>query len=84
MTVTSDTDDTVTKDIQLWVDVMVNGVDVTIVDDEATAFREETVDFIVTVENTGQGNDTYTIELVGEGAAWATPSHTSVTLQEGG
>jgi uncharacterized membrane protein len=84
VTVTSETDDTVTKSIELFVDVMVNGVDVGIVDDEATAFPEETVEFIVSIENTGQGNDTFAITLTGDGAIWATPSHTSVTLQEGG
>jgi uncharacterized membrane protein len=84
VTVTSGTDDTLSKSIELFVDVMVNGVDVGIVDDEATAFREESVEFVVSIENTGQGNDTFAITLTGEGAPWATPSHSSVTLQEGG
>ncbi|UCC93724.1 MAG: hypothetical protein JSW25_03410, partial [Thermoplasmata archaeon] len=84
MTVTSETDPGVSKSIELWVDVMVNGVDVSIVDDEMSAFPEESVEFIVSIENTGQGNDTYTIVLDGDGASWATPSHTTITLQEDG
>jgi uncharacterized membrane protein len=84
VTVKSDTDETLFIDMELWVDVIVNGVDVTIVDDEETAFPEETVEFIVSVENTGQGNDTFAIALTGDAASWATPSHTSVSLQEGG
>ena len=83
VTVTSDTDDTMTQNIELWVDVMVNGVDVGIEDDEETAFREETVEFVVGLENTGQGNDTFAITLEGTAAGWATPSHSSISLQEG-
>ncbi len=84
ITVTSETDDTMTENIELWVDVMVNGVDVSIEDDEETAFREETVEFVVGIENTGQGNDTFALTLEGPAAGWATPSHSSITLQEGG
>jgi uncharacterized membrane protein len=84
VTVTSDTDSSQTIDLELWVDVIVNGVDVSIVDGEKTAFPEETVEFVVSIENTGQGNDTISIVLDGDAAPWATPSHTSVMLQEGG
>ncbi|UCC92556.1 MAG: hypothetical protein JSW25_07780 [Thermoplasmata archaeon] len=84
VTVRSETDDNLSRDMELWVDVLVNGVEVSIEDDEMTAFPEETVEFVVSIENTGQGNDTFTIALDGDAAGWATPSHTSVTLQEGG
>jgi uncharacterized membrane protein len=84
ITVTSETDDTVTENLEMWVDVIVNGVAVTIEDDEADAMREDTVNFVVTINNTGQGNDTYSIALSGDAGDWATPSHTSISVPEGG
>ncbi len=84
VTVSSDTDDTMTRDLQLWVDVLVNGVTVTIEEDEKEAFRQETVEFVVKIANTGEGNDTFTIALDGAAASWASLSDTSTEVPEGG
>jgi len=84
ITVTSDTDPTLTKTVETWVDVLVNGVEVSVDDAYHDAVRDETVEFVVTVKNTGQGNDTFAIALSGVAADWAIPSDSSVTLQEGG
>jgi len=84
VTVRSDTDGSQTRDLALWVDVMVNGVEVSIDEPEMTAFRQETVEFVVAIKNTGQGNDTFAITMEGTAAGWASLSHSGVTVPEGG
>jgi uncharacterized membrane protein len=82
LTVTSKDPD-VSDVVEVSVDVLVNGVVIRSRTSEDTAFRDETVDFIVTVNNTGQGNDTYAISVEGTGAPWTSTGHSSVTVPEG-
>jgi uncharacterized membrane protein len=82
ITVTSSRDPTVNKTIEVSIDVLVNGVDLWSNEPEMSAFREEAINFVVTLNNTGQGEDTYDITLEGTGAAWATPGQSSLLIPE--
>ena len=76
-------DATVNTTVGVDVEVMVNGIVVTVDTSEHDAFRQDTVNFVVTLNNTGQGNDTYALALEGSGVPWASMGQQSVFVQEG-
>lgn len=84
LTVTSETDPAVNKTVETYIDVMVNGVDVRVDPTETDGLREETVNFILTINNTGQGADTYDITLSGPIENWASLSNSQITVPENG
>ncbi len=84
LTVTSESDPAVNKTVETYIEVLVNGVEIRVDPTETDAFREETVSFILTINNTGQGADTYDIVLSGPIEAWASLSDPKITVPENG
>lgn len=84
VTVTSVGDETVNVTKEGTIEVDVNGVSLSTDEDEQTVMREGSANFVVAANNTGQGNDTYTLTLAGEAAAWTTLSDTQITAPENG
>ncbi len=83
-TVTSGTDPGTNISVESSIGVMVNGVAVSVDPLEHEAFRQETVNYVLTINNTGQGSDNYTITLEGSMEDWASLSHYTVAVPENG
>jgi len=76
MATSEDTSVSATADVPLY--VMVNGVSLGADRLEATAFRGESVRFVVSATNTGEGPDTMAVGMTGTAAAWATVNRTTL------
>jgi len=84
LTVTATSDDGVTSDsIELTVEVVVNGLSISL--EEASVVTEpgKTVECILLIENTGTGSDTYTVELSHPVADWTDQTEIIITVAEG-
>ncbi|NOQ54964.1 MAG: hypothetical protein GQ558_10225, partial [Thermoplasmata archaeon] len=84
MTVTATSEDGVTSDsVELTVEVVVNGLSISL--EEATVVTEpgRTVECILLIENTGEGPDTYTVLLSNTVANWTDETEITITVAEG-
>jgi uncharacterized membrane protein len=66
------------------VEVMVNGVEAALDKLEETAFRDETASFVLTLKNTGQGYDNFTLTTSGEASSWVVLGQTKIEVPEDG
>ncbi len=68
---------------RVTVDVVVKGVTVTASQASMKVTQGRKGEFTLTVRNTGNGTDTYSVLLTGPAARWAKPSTTIITVAEG-
>jgi uncharacterized membrane protein len=67
----------------LTVNMVVNGVGISVTSESIVITKGKENEITLTIENTGQGSDTFTILYTGEASNWTTPEKSVVTLAEG-
>lgn len=79
----SSKDPAINATVEVPLSIEYNGATVSVSPTQATALRADRVAIDVIVENTGQGVDTYVLELGGDAAGWATLEMPTVEVDEG-
>jgi len=79
----SSKDPAINATVEVPLSIEHNGATVSVSPTQATALRGDRVAIDVIVENTGQGVDTYVLELSGDAAGWATLEMPTVEVDEG-